>query len=229
MPAKGSDMELLLPVLTTAVSVGLSCGTCCSPTVSVFLSTYIISHSGGMKKSLFSFLSFISGKIVAVMVLCAIAAALGSQFIDDSGYLGGLNLQLLMQLFMITLGMVLIVKWIIDGRNSQKNCSSCSGEKQINAKGMLPLFLAGFTYGDSPCAPLILIIGLCATLSIFQAIVVAFIFTLASTLTPILLMVFISGVLSSRIKKEIPQYLRYFQLASYVLITVLSFNAISNF
>ncbi|WKY45759.1 sulfite exporter TauE/SafE family protein [Eubacteriaceae bacterium ES2] len=222
-------MELLLPVLTTAVSVGLSCGTCCSPTVSVFLSTYIISHSGGMKKSIFSFLSFIIGKIVAVMVLCAIAAALGSRFIDDAGYLGSLNLQLLMQVLMVALGIVLIVKWIYDGRNPNKNCSSCSGEKPINAKGMLPLFLAGFTYGATPCSPLILIIGLCTTLSIVQAMLVGFIFTLASTLTPILLMVFISGILSGRIKKEIPQYLRYFQLASYVLIAVLSFKAITNF
>ncbi|WKY48784.1 sulfite exporter TauE/SafE family protein [Eubacteriaceae bacterium ES3] len=221
-------MELLLPILTTAVSVGLSCGTCCSPTVSIFLSTYIISHSGGMKKSILSFISFVSGKITSVILICAVAAALGNQFIDDSGYLGNINLQLVMQISMIGLGIILIGKWIIDAKNPNKNCSSCSGEKKIDAKGIVPLFMAGFTYGATPCSPLILMIGLCATLSVSSAILVGFVFTLASTLTPVLLMVLISGVLSGRMKKEIPQYIRWFQLASYILITVLSFNALSN-
>lgn len=221
-------MELLLPVLTTAVSIGLGCGSCCSPTVSVFLSTYIISHAGGMKKSLLAFLSFISGKVTSVMLLCLIAALAGNQFINDSGYLGSLNLKLVMQLIMFGIGCILIIKWFLDHKTSHKKCKTCTGHKKIRAKGILPLFTAGFAYGATPCAPLLLIIGLCTTLSISSALLVGLLFTLASTVTPVLLMVLVSGLLSGRIIKEIPQYLKWFQLASYVLITVLSITSFNS-
>jgi hypothetical protein len=103
-------LTLLIPVLATSLSVGLGCGACCSPAVSVFLSSYIITHAGGMKKSLLAFFSFFIGKVIAVVLLCTLAALIGSQFIDAAGYVGGVNLGLMMELAMIALGLVLIGK-----------------------------------------------------------------------------------------------------------------------
>ncbi len=54
------NRALLIPAITTAVSVGLGCGTCCNPIISTFLSTYVVSHSGGVKKGVLSFVSFFS-------------------------------------------------------------------------------------------------------------------------------------------------------------------------
>ena len=59
------NRSLLIPAITTAVSVGLGCGTCCSPIISTFLSTYVVSHSGGVKKGVLSFVSFFFGKMVS--------------------------------------------------------------------------------------------------------------------------------------------------------------------
>ena len=230
-------LTLLLPVLATALSVGLGCGTCCSPAVSVFLSSYIITHAGGMKKSLLAFFSFFIGKVIAVVLLCGLAALIGSQFIDSAGYVGGVNLGQLMELAMIALGLVLIGKWLLDYKNKANRasrCSGCGGEKKADtsdfqgAKGLLPLFTAGFAYGASPCAPLLMMIGVAATLPLATAVLVGGVFAAASTLTPVLLMVLLSGVLSGKIAAEIPRQLQWFRLASYVLLTLFSAGDLLN-
>lgn len=227
-------LTLLLPVLATALSVGLSCGTCCSPAVSVFLSSYIITHAGGLKKSLLAFSSFFIGKVIAVVLLCGLAAQIGSQFIDAGGYVGGVNLGQLMELAMIALGLVLIGKWLLDYKKSANRCSGCGGEKKNSitdaqgAKGLLPLFSAGLAYGASPCAPLLMMMGVAATLPLATAVLVGGVFAAASTLTPVLLMVLLSGVLSGKIATEIPRQLQWFRLASYVLLTLFSAGALIN-
>ncbi|WP_373483515.1 sulfite exporter TauE/SafE family protein [Acetobacterium sp.] len=227
-------LTLLLPVLATALSVGLSCGTCCSPAVSVFLSSYIITHAGGLKKSLLAFSSFFIGKVIAVVLLCGLAALIGSQFIDAAGYVGGVNLGLLMELAMIALGLVLIGKWLRDYKKPAHSCSGCGGEKKNRitdaqgAKGLLPLFSAGLAYGASPCAPLLMMMGVAATLPLATAVLVGGVFAAASTLTPVLLMVLLSGVLSGKIATEIPRQLQWFRLASYVLLTLFSAGALIN-
>ena len=231
-------LTLLLPVLATALSVGLGCGTCCSPAVSVFLSSYIITHAGGMKKSLLAFFSFFIGKVIAVVLLCGLAALIGSQFIDAAGDVGGVNLGQLMELAMIALGLVLIGKWLLDYKNKANRasrCSGCGGEKKADtsdfqgAKGLLPLFTAGFAYGASPCAPLLMMrIRVAATLPLATAVLVGGVFAAASTLTPVLLMVLLSGVLSGKIAAEIPRQLQWFRLASYVLLTLFSAGDLLN-
>lgn len=227
-------LGLLLPVLATALSVGLGCGTCCSPVVSVFLSSYIITHAGGLKKSLLAFFSFFFGKVIAVVLLCGLAALIGSQFIDAAGYVGGVNLGQLMELAMIALGLVLIGKWLRDYKKTSNNCSGCGGEKKNRitdaqgAKGLIPLFAAGFAYGASPCAPLTMMMGVAATLPLATAALVGGAFAAASTLTPVLLMVLLSGVLSGKIATEIPQQLQWFRLASYVLLILFSGGALVN-
>lgn len=222
------DLAILLPVLATAVSVGLGCGVCCSPVVSIFLSSYIITHSGGMKKSFRSFISFFLGKVLAVALLCGLAALIGSVFISDTGYVGSINLKMLMEFAMVLLGLLLIGKWVYDYRYPKVPCGGGCSEKKLDQKGVLPLLVAGFVYGASPCAPLLLMIGVSATLSLPTAVLTGTVFATASTLTPILLMILLSGALSGRIIKEIPRQLPYFQLASYVVITLLSAGTLIN-
>ena len=79
------SVSMILPALTAAVSVGLGCGTCCSPIISSFLSIYVVSHSNGVKKGVLSFLSFFIGKMLIVSSLCMISALISRQFIEESG------------------------------------------------------------------------------------------------------------------------------------------------
>ena len=78
------DITVLLPPVATAATVGLGCGTCCSPIISTFLSTYVASHSNGVKKGVLSFVSFFVGKLISVTFLCMVAAAISRQFISQA-------------------------------------------------------------------------------------------------------------------------------------------------
>ncbi len=111
------------------------------------------------------------------------------------------------------------------GIHSCKNCKSCGTEKNEEfteeKSNHAALISMGFGYGISPCAPLILITGYASTLNIGYAAILGMVFSLASTLSPALLIMLLSGVLAKRMHKEIPQYITWFRLGCYVLMIVL--------
>jgi hypothetical protein len=226
-------MNEIAPVITTALSVGFGCGTCCSPVISVFLSSYVVSHSDGAKKGALSFASLFLGKAISVTVLCMISALIGRQFIGVDGYIGWFNLRLVAQIIMSSIGLVLASRWVLDNCTeaatelaATASCGGCGGgceAKKPPACGLWPTFTAGLTYGFTPCTPLLMMIGYAFTLPIALAGVTGTVFSLASAVSPVLLLAVISGALSKRLAREIPQHLKWFQLGSYVLMMVMPF------
>ena len=85
------------------------------------------------------------------------------------------------------------------------------------------MFLAGLTYGMTPCAPLLLMIGYCFTLPAPLAGMTGVAFSLSSMVSPVLLLVVVSGSLSQKMGREIPEVVKWFRLASYMLLMVLPF------
>ena len=218
------DTAMLLPALTTAVTVGLGCGTCCSPIISAFLSTYVVSHANGVKKGVLSFISFFLGKLISVSFLCIVAALISRQFIDASGYIGSFNLRLAAQITMSCIGLAMAAKWFFEnmGKKGCKHCHGC-GKAGEGKAGCWPMLAAGLTYGFTPCAPLLMMIGYSFTLPATLAGATGIAFGLSSMVSPVLLLVMITGVLSKRISKEIPQHLKWFRLASCLLLVVMPF------
>ncbi len=217
------NMALIFPALATAASIGLGCGTCCSPIISTFLSTYVISHAGGVRRGLTSFVSFFLGKMVAVVGLCLASALLSRQFIDESGYIGSFNLRLFSQIAMSIIGAILAIRWFQEFK-TRKHCSGCKGCGECEGKtGFVPMLLAGLTYGITPCAPLLLMIGYCFTLPVPIAGATALAFSLSSMVSPVLLLVVVTGALSRRMGREIPNAVKWFRLASYLLLMVMPF------
>jgi len=218
------DMTLLLPAITTAASVGLGCGTCCSPIISTFLSTYVVSHSNGVKKGVLSFICFFFGKLVSVTLLCMIAAVVSRQFISEDGYIGSFNLRLAAQIAMSGIGAVLAVRWFLERKKRHHSCHSCkSCSKQEGTAGLLPMLCAGLIYGFTPCAPLLLMIGYSFTLPVSLAGVTGVAFSLASMASPLLLLTIITGALSKKMLREIPGFVKWFRLGSYLLLMVMPF------
>jgi ABC-type nickel/cobalt efflux system permease component RcnA len=218
----------LLPIITVAATKGLGCGVACggacgNPMTKMFLGAYLFTHSGKLKRSVTAFLAFYAGKITAVVLLCVIAALLGNRIIDDYGMLFGINLLFAVQLLIFFLALVLIGRWIYlyVKPPSEAPCGECNSHINKPHK-KLPLTICGFISGISPCAPLILAVGYAATLSVLDAVIVGIVFSVASSVLPLLLIVVFTGVLSGAMFKEIPEKIRYFQLASYVLITAVS-------
>lgn len=220
---------LLVPALTTAMSVGLGCGACCSPIISTFLSTYVVSHSNGVRKGIFSFISFFLGKMLSVSLLCSISSMISRQFISENGYIGSFNLKVFSQVAMSVVGVVMVIRWFLELKNKKK-CSNCKGFRKSEGKlGFVPILIAGVTYGMTPCVPLLLMIGYCFTMPISLAGITGIIFSLSSMVSPVLLLVVVTGVLSKKMDREIPEAVKWFRLASYVLLMVMPFFITSNY
>ena len=171
-----------------------------------------------------SFVSFFVGKLISVTFLCMVAAAISRQFISQDGYIGGFNLRLAAQLAMSGIGAVLAVRWLLERKNEHHSCHGCHDCGKLEGKaGVLPMLCAGLTYGFTPCAPLLLLLGYSFALPIPLAGVTGAAFSLASMASPVLLLTVITGALSRKMRREIPGYVKWFCLGSYLLLMVMPF------
>jgi|GEM_PF-1237346 len=225
---------LLAGAVVSGVSVGLGCGTCCMPQTGTFLSSYIISHGKGGR----TLLLFMLGKSSAIILVCLISSLLGYQLIDSDGLVAGVDIYALLQGVLIAVGVFLIVRWFRRyGRTSKRGCNACSsdcGEKAAQqgdrAKGGLHLFFIGFACGITPCAPMFLLLAQSALLQWPLAILLGAAFSLTSSFSPVLLVVLLSGLLSSKMMLQIPKWTKWFQLACYIILIAASeLSIISHF
>lgn len=219
-------ISLFLESLTAAASVGTGCGTCCGSGISAALYGYLTTHMKNMKQSFFAFFEFFFGKFIAVIALCCIASLAGRNIIDETGCIFGIKTALIVDIVMLFMGVWLLIGWIreLRGHKSCKSCGGCNGShskmteyKKSNHAAMIGM---GIGYGVSPCAPLILMTGYAASLPTGYAALLGAVFAVASTLSPMLFMLLMSGVLAGKMYKEIPQYLKWFRLACYIMLII---------
>lgn len=89
--------------------------------------------------------------------------------------------------------------------------------------GFMPMLAAGLTYGMTLCAPLLLMIGYCFTLPVSLAGITGVAFSLSSMVSPVLLLVVVTGALSKKMGKEISDAVKWLRLASYMVLVVMPF------
>ena len=219
---------MIIQSLTTALSTGLGCGTCCGSGVNAFLFGYLSTHSGSIKRSFRAFLSFYLGKILAVAMVCMACSILGQQLLDEEGKIGGIHIHMIVNILMIAMGVWFIIQWIRErlhpGCSGCHHCASPADPEELQKKSRVSypaLAVMGAGYGISPCAPLLMMAGYAVTLSPASAFLTGCVFAAASAFVPMILLMFLTGILSSRIYKEIPQYLGIFRLISYILLIVI--------
>lgn len=219
--------SVLLESMAAAASVGMGCGTCCGSGISAALYGYLTTHTKNIKQSLRAFLDFFFGKFLAVILLCCTASFVGGSIIDDSGRVFGVKTAIIVDTVMLAMGVWFLIGWIREktGGSSCKKCKGCKPEKtdEITEEKShhAALIGIGFGYGISPCAPLILITCYAAILPVPFAAVLGAVFAAASTISPVIIIMVLSGVLAKGMNKEIPQYLTWFRLGCYILMIVL--------
>lgn len=223
-------LGILLSGAAAACSVGMGCGTCCGSGISAFFAGYIMTHSGNFRQSLGGFMKFYLGKILSVVSICLMTSLAGSRLLDDKGYLGQVPLMKIIDLCMIAVALRMLYD-LWKEKSGRKTCGHCShagaeqasdtmkgnpgGHKAAGKMSGAAVFLMGVGYGITPCAPLILIAGYCASMPFLYAAVIGAVFAAASAVSPMLILLLISGVLAGRMYLEIPKYLDCFRLACY--------------
>ncbi len=215
--------------VAAAASAGVGCGSCCASGIGAFLPGYLVTHAKSVGESVRAFCSFYLGKIVAVALLCVASSILGNQILDEAGRIGVVRMDLAADFFMLAMGAGFVVKWFWDRARKQDGsarCGSCghSGSTRtavLEQRISYPaLFGMGAGYGVMPCAPLLLMVGVSVSISPLAAGVSGSVFALSSALVPFFILAILSGLLSKNLRKELPGYLEYFQLFTYVVLLV---------
>ncbi|MBR6220285.1 MAG: hypothetical protein IKQ80_06970 [Clostridia bacterium] len=195
--------------IASAASVGLGCGAGCGSSASAFLSTYVLSEGRGMGFALRQVLSFYLGKLAAVLLVCLGGALAGRALIQSDGTLLGVSLGKAVYAVMLCAAIRLIYDWFRE-RKGCAICRHCGGRLKA-----VPSFAVGLAYGLSPCAPLLMVLGYAAALTVPAALMLGTVFALASSLVPALLILALAGALSTKITAQLGRALPRFQLAVY--------------
>ncbi len=214
-------LSLLLEGLSVATSVGLGCGTCCGSGAGILLSGYVMSHARDSRQSMLAFLSFFLGKIAGVAALCVVASLVGNAALVDSGLLSNGWVERVFDAFIVGMGLWFLFGWYREVRGRKVCGDQCRDHHKMReaVEGgihMPALFAAGAGFGITPCAPLVIVASLCVTLPAGHALVTGAAFACASIASPLLLVLLLSGVLTTRMHKEIPGMLRWLRLACYL-------------
>ena len=217
--------SFLLQGIVTAASMGLGCSVCGGGSMVPLLSGYLLTHAGGFHRTVQGVFAFLAGKCLSVATLCAVSSLLGSRLLHPDGMAGGLPVRAVVDGGMIAAGAFFLIRWIAEKRGMlQRDCGRCR-EKTVEMKSdriSLPALLGmGAGYGVLPCAPLVMMAGYAATVPAACAVVSGGVFACCSFLSPMLLLLLMTGVLAGKICLEIPQYLSWFRAGCYVLMILL--------
>jgi hypothetical protein len=182
-----------------------------------------------------AFLSFYLGKVASVAALCLVASLVGqSAFLQDELFSAGW-VNRAFDLFVIGMGTYFLHGWLREARGEKVCGEQCRDHRKMRevVEGGIhipALFLAGAGFGISPCAPLVIVAGLCVTLPVGFAALTGATFACASIVSPLLLVLLLSGVLTTRMHKEIPGMLRWLRLVCYLgMIMFYLFDLVQTF
>ena len=198
----------------SAFSVGIGCGAGCGSAASAFLTTYIVSEGREMRASFRQVLSFYAGKMLAVLLVCAMGSLLGQAFITNEGTLLGFPLRKILYGVMLIAAIWLLNGWFRERRGC-KGCGHCTSSGRL-----VPSFAVGLAYGISPCAPLLMVLSYAAMLSLPAAMALGILFALASSMIPAVLTMILSGTLSKRIVPQLGKMRPWFRLIVYGLYLI---------
>lgn len=222
-------MQFFLGALGISAAVGFGCGSTCGSSASVFLLSYLVSSEKSGRENTRYTLIFYLGKCIAISLLCILSSIVGSRIITaemaESSFLKHCFPMLVL---IASVGMLIN---LLDRSRKRKGCVSCG---KCGAEGTLPylqntgrfsvwmLLLMGMVYGVTPCAPLLLVLGYAVLLPVYGAICLGLIFSIASCITPGIVVLGLGNFLSKKIMLQIQEQRRHFQAGIYLFLIAMA-------
>ncbi len=228
MSGTGILTTTFVSCLIGSLAMGLSCGTGCSPAISLFLSAYVVRCKGDTRRSLVSFAQFFLGKAGAVLLVCLTAALTGQTILNADGYLGKYSLGFLMPAFLAGTGIYMIWE-LARGRDGCHSCHSCGGCNNKETPVDRAPVVGGFIYGLTPCAPLVILAGYALAMNFGQAMVLAVLFSIASAFSPLLLMMLFMKLVVTRMQDEVPKLLIALRWVLSIVVAVLGIYLLARY
>lgn len=203
--------------------MGLSCSTTCNQIVMFFLGTWISGSESDAKKGLKDSLYFLSGKAGVYMVLAVLSSIVGTELQHFYKNIVGSNGAKVFSIFLIILGGYCILKFFMSIKNKVFTCKSKNQYFDVTPS---KAFVAGIIYGISPCFPMTVLMINAAMVSLLQALLLGIIFSLTSFINPLLIVGMISGKVSQVMRKDIAQFVTYFQLVFAISFVVIGISCL---
>ncbi|HAF44605.1 MAG: cytochrome C biogenesis protein [Sideroxydans sp. GWF2_59_14] len=183
----------LLPQQTTLFTVwllGASLGlTACTATCLPFMGTWVLGRGGTQMQALRDTALFVTGRVLAYILLGALAAAAGTWLAQVMR--GGIGN------FIIGAASIAAGLWLLRPGKAHASCDAAR-----NAGGTPPLLL-GFSLSLTPCAPLASLLAVCAAAgSVKLGMASGAMFGLGAALTPLLVLLPLIGLLGKHLREN---------------------------
>lgn len=217
----------------SALAIGLSCSVGCGSVSTPFLTAYVIGKSKNLKSSVLATIIFSLGKIIIMAVLGGLTAFISASILPDNGILFGINLTIIFNIITFIIGFIIILTAF--KKRSYKNC--CSGCKNydiissevFSIKEAISLFFAGAAYGITPCVPFITVLVMAIPLGLWEGVALLSFFGLVTCIAPALIQIFVAGLVTPKIKKDLKKSYKYISLIAGIVLIVISSISIVGF
>jgi sulfite exporter TauE/SafE len=207
----------LLPQQTTLFTVwllGVSLGlTACTATCLPFMGTWVLGHGGTQMQALRDTALFVTGRILAYILLGALAAGAGTWLAQVMK--GGAG-NVIIGAASIAAGI-----WLL---YSGRSHASCAASRKA---GSTPPLLLGFSLSLTPCAPLASLLAVCAAAgSIKLGMASGAAFGLGAALTPLLILLPLIGLLGRQLRENREWLTRWIRWGAAAVLIILGLRRI---
>ncbi|MBI5007147.1 MAG: sulfite exporter TauE/SafE family protein [Nitrosomonadales bacterium] len=207
----------LLPQQTTLFTVwllGASLGlTACTATCLPFMGTWVLGRGGTQRQALRDTALFVSGRIMAYVMLGALAAGAGTWLAQVMR--GGTGN------FIIGAASLAAGAWLLRPATAHAPCGTA------HKAGSTPPLLLGFSLSLTPCAPLASLLAVCAAAgSVRLGMASGAAFGLGAALTPLLVLLPLIGLLGKNLRENREWLTRWIRWGAAAVLILLGLRRI---
>lgn len=212
-----STIMIFITVMLTGLGCGLGCGSLSTP----LLVGRMLGEARSTKECVSATVIFSLGKILMYMILGGLSAIFGSAVIENVQSIYPGVTQNVFRLLSIFFGIIILIK--VFKKDKCSSCRQCKSNRIIFDKFKnSSYFVIGIVYAVIPCSPLIVALTYAAGMSVCSALLLMLCFGVVNSIFSVIIYAPVVGTIIKRIKQDIPDYYKWIQLFSAVMLIGMS-------